>query len=211
MKQSVALLGVFVLLALSTTTHAAQLGWYGGVGFGQSDYDLGVSDFDDGSVISGSVDETDSALKIFLGNRVNENFSIEFGYLDLGEATFEGVSDGSALFFDGLWEAGPISADVETDGIHLAFIGNVPISDRLDFMAKAGFFLWDVSIVITDTSGSYSGDEDGTDLFFGLGLGYEITDQIAIRGEWERYSMDFGIDGDIDADLFSASLIFRFQ
>ena len=211
MKQSVTLLGVFLLFALSATTHAAQPGWYGGVGFGQSDYDLGVSDFDDGSLLSGNVDETDTAFKIFLGNRINENVSIEFGYLNLGEATFEGVSDGSALLFDGLWEAGPVSADAETDGIHLAFIGNIPISDRLGLMAKAGLFVWDVSLGLSDTSGSYSGDEDGTDLFFGLGLDYEITDKVAIRGEWERYSMDFGIDGDIDADLFSASLIFRFQ
>ena len=207
MKQSVTLLGVFVLLALSTTTHAAQLGWYSGVGFGQSDYDLGVSDFDDGSVISGSVDETDSAFKIFLGNRVNENVSIEFGYLDLGEATFEGVSDGTGLVFK---TPGPVSGDAEADGVQFAVIGNVPVNDRLYIMAKAGFFMWDLSASLSDITGTESGDEDGTDLFFGLGLNYAITDKVSIRGEWEMYSMDIGFAGDIDVNLLSAGVTFRF-
>lgn len=206
MKHLANVLGVAALFTVFSTAQAAPTGWYAGLSLGQSDYDVSTSDFDDGGVISGSVDETDTGMKLFFGNRVNENVSIEFGYLDLGEATLEGVSDGTGFF----WFPGDISADVEGDGIHLAILGNIPVSDRFELMAKAGFLMWDLSIDLTDSWGTVSADEDGTDLFFGVGLNYAITDKVSIRGEWELYTVDIGASEEIDINLLSAGVTFRF-
>ena len=52
--------------------------------------------------------------------------------------------------------------------------------------------------------GAVFGD-DGTDVVYGLGAAYNITQNLSVRGEWERY--DF--DGD-DVDLLSVGLAWAF-
>jgi hypothetical protein len=50
-----------------------------------------------------------------------------------------------------------------------------------------------------------SGDDDGTDFFYGIGEKYDFMENFGARMEWERYD----IDGD-DVDLISGSLVYTF-
>ena len=55
------------------------------------------------------------------------------------------------------------------------------------------------------TGHSRAGSDDGTDLLFGAGVQYDLTNKLGIRGQWTRYDV-----ADEDADLFSIGLIYRF-
>ena len=45
---------------------------------------------------------------------------------------------------------------------------------------------------------------------FGLGVQYDFTPRIGLRGEWERYRVPDSIGGKMDWDLYSVGGIFRF-
>lgn len=76
-------------------------GGFIGVSIGQVKVDVSASDFNDGSLISQDLDDTDTAWKLFGGYRFNKNFAIEGGFADGGEVKFDGVSTGGFLWAPG--------------------------------------------------------------------------------------------------------------
>jgi OOP family OmpA-OmpF porin len=183
--------------------------FYGGVGFGQSktkDYDdYVVENFDDGSITSASFDDSDSALRIFVGAEINPNFSLELGHVDLGEASTSAQSDGSVFY-----AAGPVKHSASADGLDLSVIGRIPISEAAAAHVRAGFFKWDVSERISDSTGGASGSEDGTDFFFALGGEYRAAEQFGLRAEYAFYTVD-AAGGEFDISLLSLSAAYYFQ
>lgn len=158
-------------------------GFYAGVGGGFTTVDF-CDDLT--SLGATSCDDSDVGFKIFGGVSLNQYFSAEFGYVDLGEVSFSGPGG---------------SAAVEADGFQLAALGIYPI-DQFSLHGKIGWFFWDASLT---SNVGISADDDGSDLMFGAGGSWHVTPQISIRGEWER----FDFDGD-DVDMFSASVIYNF-
>lgn len=175
-----AVIAFFLGVALAPPASAAEVGGYFGVAAGQTDADLGVSDFDDGSITSGSVDDTDTGTKLFGGYKFTENVAIEGGFVDLGEVTFTGVSNG----FGFLYGAGPVAFDIEADGLFVAGVFGTTFNKGAVF-AKIGFMMWDAEATLVDSDGVFSADDDGTDLMFGLGGEWHVNDRIAIRAEFE--------------------------
>jgi opacity protein-like surface antigen len=51
----------------------------------------------------------------------------------------------------------------------------------------------------------FSDKADGTDISFGIGLGYDFTRNLGLRAEWEFFNTDQG-----DASLLSVGILFRF-
>ncbi len=102
---------LIVLVSISAIPAAsAQTGWYFGVGGGEAEVDLSLSDIDfDGSLISGSVDDSDTGTKFFAGFRFNENVAVEGAFVDLGEVSIDATSNGLGFFFF----PGPVSAEAD--------------------------------------------------------------------------------------------------
>jgi OOP family OmpA-OmpF porin len=46
--------------------------------------------------------------------------------------------------------------------------------------------------------------DDGTDLTFGAGVQYDVSRNLGLRAQWQRY------DVDSDADLLSIGLVYQF-
>lgn len=185
------LLPIMFVLAVSlifSLTHipsavAAEAGGYFGASIGETDAGLGVSDFNDGSIISGDVDDSDTGWKLFGGYRFNENVALEGGLYNLGEVTFNGTSNGAGFLF----AAGPVSADVEADGFFAAVVGTIPFN-KFSVFGQIGFHSWDADVKLTDSSGSFSGDDDGTDPLYGVGVAYHPNDRVTIRGALEVFT-----------------------
>ena len=120
-------------------------------------------------------DESDTAFKILGGYQINRNIAAEFAY---GQLLDKGGVEITA------WE--------------LSGIYSFPLGNKFSIFGRLGFAMW-------DADAGAAGSDDGTDLLFGAGVQYDLTNKLGIRGQWTRYDV-----ADEDADLFSIGLIYRF-
>lgn len=188
MRKVLLAFAALVLTSLSASLALANEGWYVGASTGSTDQ----KDACDGVV--GSCDDTDTGWKIVGGRQVNENWGFEFGFVDLGESTLLGTFLGF-----------PISAKAEADGFTFAGVGTAPLGEKGAFFGKFGLLRWDVDVSGTVLGLTASESDDGIDPMFGVGLKYDVTERVAIRGEWERF-LDVGDNnttGESDVDLLS--------
>lgn len=189
------------LLCLPFAIHA-QEGGYIGLGAGSAMIDNNVSNWDDGSLTAGSVDDSDTGLKLFAGYRANENFALEAAYVDLGETTFSGQSNGNGFF----WCTGPVYSSAEATTLSFMGIGMVPVNPHFSLHGKFGIHMWDADVTVSDACGVFKAEDDGTDLMYGLGATFYAADQFGVRLEWERFTEIM----DADADFLSVSGFVRF-
>lgn len=129
-------------------------------------------------------DEDDTAFKILGGYQINRNFAVELAYGNFFDKSVSGVN-------------------VEVTAWELVGVGSFPVGNNLSIFGKLGFAMWDAT-VSTGIPG-FSASDDGTDLTFGVGLQYDFTRNLAIRGQWQRYDISSE-----DADLFSIGMIYKF-
>jgi len=205
-----------VLCGSSIAVMAADGGWYAGVGVGNAKYkDMPSAAEWDAALLSlgitstSTVDDSDTAWKLFAGYRFNKNFALEGGYADLGEATWNSTVTVPA--------AGTVSASWKGKAWSLAAVGILPVSEQFEVFGKIGAHRWDVDLSITATGGGAvaadSLDDSGTGWLYGVGASYSFTKNMAVRAEWERYK-DVGDEnntgGQSDVDVWSLGLQFKF-
>ena len=125
--------GCLGLVMVASPSVAAE--WYVGAGVGQTDVPgFSLSDLDDGSLTSGSVDETDTGWTLYGGVRLHKYLGLEADYIDLGTFRIDAVSDGTGTDF----AAGPVTAAASADGFSLSALGLIPVGDNFDLFARAG-------------------------------------------------------------------------
>lgn len=185
-KAGLAILGLTCALAFAVPAAAQDTGFYVGGAFGQVDF----QDFCEG--ISGpgvSCDEKDTAWKILGGYQFNRNLAVELGYANLGEVSASGPGG---------------SATVETTAWDVAAVGSFPVIDKLSVYGKLGLFRADFE---GRSSVGATLDESESGFTFGIGLRYDVTRNLGVRAEWQRYNE---VDGELDADVLSIGAVWRF-
>ena len=203
-KHIIAAASIVLVGALTVPVASAiNKGTYFGIASGESEGDVSVSDFDDGSLTS------DTGLRLFAGFQFTDGFAIEGGLVDLGEVTFDGTSNGG-LFPIG-FASGPVSADIETQGVYAALIG-MKTFPLVSIFGKLGVLAWGADGEIVDNSGSFDLDdfdfeESGESTIVGFGIEVRPRRKMAIRAEWERYQ-DALVD-ERDIDFIALSILFR--
>ena len=176
--------------AQAQPTATTSTGFYGGLGAGVGRTDI------NGSGIAGSTDEKDTVWKLFGGYQFNRYIAVEGGYVDLGKASISGPQ-GFASTDSKAWQVGAV--------------GSVPLSPQFAFTGKFG-----LARASTDGSGSingvpFSASDHNTAPTYGLGMRYDFTKSVALRGEWERFRLkNAGFSGKSDADLFTLNALFKF-
>lgn len=105
-------------------------------------------------------DNSATSGKIFGGYQINPNFALEVGVADLGKTSnATGQINGQSCFLDA--------------------VGTLPIDEKWSLLGRLG---------MTQTNLNTSlGDDSGNGLKLGLGAQYAMTNNVAIRGERERY------------------------
>lgn len=141
----------------------------------RNDYAAGYT----ASGFSKSVSDAD-AYKLQVGYQVNPYFAVEGGYVNLGTWSTE------VRWYGTLWIPGNISQK----GVNLSLLGKYPLSQDLSVFAKVGS-----TALHTDSnanSSNSSSHSNSVDLQAGLGVGaiYQLSEHLALRGEWERVSQD---------------------
>lgn len=142
-------------------------------------------------------DDEDNAAKVFIGTQFNQAFSLEAGYIDLGKY-------GNSVF------------NTELDGYTLALKAGVPLGDRFTIYAQGGNLWWQADINATDERD----DVDGSDIFYGVGMSFALTESLDLRLDYTRFDVEFdrdeiGILADIDSfdtkvDYASLSIQYTF-
>jgi OOP family OmpA-OmpF porin len=144
---------------------------------------LGRSDFK-------TPDQTDTAWRIFGGYQFNRNFAAEVGYHDLGQVNFVNGDRNAKL-----WE--------------LVGIGMLPVASAFSVYGKLGGYYGKSELKSAVVP---SGDDTNGGLTYGAGLQYDFTQQLAVRGEWQRYDNTGGdTAGKTDIDVLNVGLLWRFR
>jgi opacity protein-like surface antigen len=185
----VAVLGMVAGLAFGTAALAQKIvsGPYVGASVGQatsSDFCLGA-----GSPCK----DTDVSWRLLGGYQVNRWLGVEGGVHQFGSASNP---------------AGP--NDAKGQAIEIVGVAAYALNPSFSIYGKAGGFRGRVRG--SDATGA-SFNVSSTDVTYGLGLQWNLLDQLSLRGELQRYPrMGGGAAGpSTDYDVWSVGAIFRFQ
>ncbi len=235
MKASVKVLAASIITISASAALADATGFYVGGGVGQSKFGSWASKSDmiglldvmaagaqvydfDGDVSTKS-DDKDTGFKVFGGYQFGRNFAVEASYIDLGEASASAGATG--LFYSGYGNFNGsmrVKATGETEALTLDALLTLPVADMAQIFFKAGVYYAETDLKISaaatvEEASARDSDtlsDDSTGVHFGLGVNFNLTQNLALRAEWERLADVELEDSEADVDLLSASLIYRF-
>jgi len=130
------------------------------------------------------LDDDDTGGKVFAGYNFNDYFAVEASYYDFGD-TEQGANR------------------LAVDGFGIAAVGKLPVSDSVSLFAKVGAHDWDAEAngpIATRLS-----DDSDSDVFYGVGVQYDLGFNLSLRGEVERYEVD-----DFDFDVATIGISYNF-
>ncbi len=190
-KRVIAALGFSAAaFALPAAAQTSMSNFYAGATLGQSTAKDACNDLAGTGI---SCDDSDTAFKIFGGYQINRNFAAELGYADLGKAKAEALG---------------LTEEVKSTAWDLSLIGSYPINEQFSVFGRLGFYMADVK---DDTNFGFSASNSNSDLTYGLGARYEVTQNLGLRAEWQRYSQVGGGDiGKSDIDVLGVTALWKF-
>lgn len=150
------------------------------------------------------VDDTDTGFKVFAGYRFGNFLALEGGYVDLGESAADAVVPVTA------------TAALTAKGGYVSILPQIPVGNVGTIFGRIGLSAVDAELTAAGGGESFSDSSGATGLVFGFGAEVHLTEQLSIRGEWERHSFDEALDiagievEAPDIDLLSAGLVLRF-
>ena len=201
----------------------SNMDFYGGGSVGMTSQDGAC-----GSIANPTgCEDSDKGYKIFGGARLKPNtepgalpsLGVEGGYINFGESSATGdlMSGPENRRVD----QGDIVSSSELSGIYAAGVAFMPIAPKTEILAKAGVMRWNQENTYKQTvldngvpdpederNLSTSTSESGFGGLLGVGAQYQMTDNLAVRGEYER---GFGIGKDsnkTDPSLLSVGAVF---
>jgi len=108
---------------------------------------------------------------------------------------------------------------VKLSGLNFSAVGTYPLNPSFALFGKLGVFAWNAKANDTTGGASFSATDNGADLSFGLGASYNITKNVGVRVEWERFKAGGGEDAttgfpnvtsSANIDLLSLGVVYRF-
>jgi hypothetical protein len=157
--------------------------------WGHAGLSLGRSEFK-GNCFGGGCDDTDQAWRLFAGGRFNNTFGAEVGLVHFGE-------------FD---RAG---GQTKARGLDLALTAGVPLGSNSSVFGKLGLAYTRTNVGGT-APGLETGKENGWGPRIGIGGQVGLTQNWAVRADWDRYRVKFpGTKDNIDTLTIGAQYTFR--
>ena len=148
---------------------------------------IGVAD-QETTINAFSVDDSDTSLGLRLGFQINKYIAIEIAYRDYGEA--------EDSFIDSFGDN--INDTVESDSIDFGVKGMLPLGDKFSLIGRVGMARWDYELSETDSAFPgevFKVDDDGTDIYYGVGAQFNVTEQFFVTAEYTVLEMDFELAG----------------
>lgn len=157
--------------ACAMAAHAADGATYAGVGVGGSQSSGWCRD------IVGQCDDTGRTGKLYVGHEYGKHLAVEAFFAYLGRTTGTDTSQGTS-----------IRADTKLQGIGLAALGQWPLCDAFAVFGKAGVAAVQTRLNATTAAGTTgSASTTSANLLLGLGVRWNVVDNLVLRAEWDRY------------------------
>jgi OOP family OmpA-OmpF porin len=195
---------------LATAGVQAQVYLGGNVGWGRVDVDC--SDLD-------TCDKTHTGFKAYGGYRFSNNLAVEAVYFDWGKATGQGtlkppVTTPASLRSSPMSTSGTaLSGDLEATGFGLGVAYFMPFATDFSGVARLGAAQNRGKIGISDTLSVAGAAKNSIQAYFGLGLGYNVTPNLAITAEADFSRVKWGVEGAYESDnvqLYTLGLRYSF-
>ncbi|MDH3628204.1 MAG: outer membrane beta-barrel protein [Acidobacteriota bacterium] len=169
---------VMLAACLLLLTSAASAEAYIGASLGQSD------------ATSAGASAEESSWKLVGGYAFMKFLAVEGSYRDLGSIN-ETV---------GVTQIGLDASSMDVFGV-----ARLPMGMRFSMFAKAGYAFLDLDATLTDPLlGTITASTSETELAYGAGVSFKVTDSVHIRAEYETF------DTFEDMDMMSVGGIFKF-
>jgi opacity protein-like surface antigen len=190
---------VALALGVPLSAGAADTGFYIGALAGSSKVDLKKADWDaaaldlfgpGGTLISSSLDTSDTAFGAVFGYQFMPNFGVEAYYLDLGKV--KASATGTILIVDATSDA-TVTGEFKTNGPAVALVGSMPFAQTWVADVRAGIYYGDTKITVagtasggggTATLGPTSDSQSRSAFMGGLGIGYSFSDNLSLRFDY---------------------------
>lgn len=164
-----------LVLSVAMPAGAGDSGFYVAGGIGRA----GHGDVCNNLVTIGldlsSCDDSRIAFKGMVGYQVLPLLGFEIFYADYGKA--EGTGTIATL---------PVTASYESKAFGITAVGSWPLTRRLSVQVRGGTAWWNLEVAATLMGTTLSFDESSTTWTIGLGLKYDLTQDIALRLDWDR-------------------------
>jgi OOP family OmpA-OmpF porin len=207
--KNLSLAAAALALLASTEALAQDARWYTGFSAGQSraqihDDRIRADLTAQGEVVTTIDDEDrDAGFKLFGGRRFNRNFALEGGYFNLGKFGFTATTT-----------TGSLDGTIKLQGLNLDAVGILPFTEKLSGLGRIGLtytqardtFTSTGTVVVTDPNPK----NNEANYKLGLGLQYDFTPNLGLRGEWERYRINDAVGNQGDVDMLLVGLVYTF-
>lgn len=137
-------------------------------------------------------DDTDTTVRADVGWQFNRMVGVELGYTSFG-TVFDANNNS-------------VAASQKASAITASVTGTVPIGDRFGLYGRVGAARYNL-----DSNGLGVVEDNKTKPYYGAGLKFGLTDNFALRAEWQRYKDIAGFSGNKDdIDSWSGGVVFTF-
>lgn len=186
---------------------------YAGFGAGATRMDVGINNMTGGA----AHDDSDTGYKIFAGIKKPMSgipgigaLGVEGFYANLGETTLTGNSGSTFTYADNSYTFTANNVSVKTEG-QVFGVGGVayfPVTKNASIHGKIGLARWDFeSTASAPAVGAFSIKKNSIDFYFGIGASYNVSKNLAIGLDHERYTLSNELD---DADFTSLTLKYMY-
>ena len=181
MKKLVILLFTFSLISFQSVKSEE---FYIGIDYLNNEIETGVTN------INSTLDEKDNGYSLYAGMPISDTMDIEVSYNDFGEASLTGL-DGQQFIYEGTTYEWLVDASlaVKASSIGVAAKQKYELSEGVMLYGKLGVHQWDSELSIASTTATASADEDGTDVFYGVGLEVNLA-KLKGRVGYSMYDLD---------------------
>ena len=167
------------LLPLSTTAqadaHSSETftsGMYIGASYGKGKHNLAFDDPSLNPYFDGDV----TTMSAFVGMDLNETFALEGFYTNLGESqVFVNASN---------------NAKIKITTMGIAIKAGTNLTNDIRGYVKVGYHSWKSKVNDLSADVATTEKEDGTDVLYGIGVEYKLSDSTAIIAAYDRYTVD---------------------
>ena len=159
--------------------------------WGHAGLSLGRSELDITCPAGTSCDDTEQAFRAFVGGRFNNIIGGEIAYIKFGDFTRGG-------------------GETDVEGVDLALMAGIPFGNNWSIFGKLGGIYSQVDVTGT-APGLATGGENGWGPRAGVGLQMGLTENWAIRADYDRYRIKVPVNDreNVDTLLIGAQDTFR--
>lgn len=176
------------LIMLAATPAWAELTQFFAVNIGQTKIDL--TGDDQNNLGSGEIDNTDRGYQISFGSTLKNGIMTGLAYTDFGKASVNyDAGDNIVVGGESFTAQIPFGVTAEANSLG-AFIAYDYKYQEISIIPKVGYHQWKADLDANAGENSVSTNEKGSDLFYGIGLGYQATEETSVTFGYDTYKLD---------------------